>query len=460
MRSAPLLGSNCLRDRQARAKVSWTTSSARSLSNRDFLANPSISPPMVRKASRRSSWVERAGVRCGARPPGAHGPPRGTIGHLPTMPRRIRHRHRRPDECAVGQCSVPDPVIRDPRTRSHPRHLPVWSWWSSAPWSAGRSPAGSWPVGWQPEGSSAADRWATVRVPGAVATPAFTDGAEEVGDGPDAPSDGRVVAGPAPVDGVEPTIDDRGPVVVVDAFVCGDVVAGVVAPDDEQAATRSPPAITSATDRTTCLIRSILPVRCVTGRPGDSTINGDYRNGARIAHPGPSPERANGAGSDTSGAAGGADERRWRAMTASRLGRPAPNPTMTSAITASAEVELVTGGRRQRVDAVRPGHRDHGDDLVAEECQRGESGQQPECERHCATELDEAAEHGEESSGVQVGGLREEEGGAVDPGPVEPPEELSGSVVGEDPDQRDAHGHDGDIRAEDRRIGPEQEPQP
>ena len=150
------------------------------------------------------------------------------------------------------------------------------------------------------------------------------------------PPSGRLVAGPASLGGVEVAADVRGAVVVADDWARGAVVTGVVAPDDAQAANRSPPAATSAIDPTTFLMRSHLPVRDVARNSGDAASTGDYRGGSRIVHPGPSPTRASCARSGTSGVVRGADDRRWRPITASRLGRPAPSPTMTSAMTASA----------------------------------------------------------------------------------------------------------------------------
>ena len=171
---------------------------------------------------------------------------------------------------------------------------------------------------------------------GDVATPGSADGAEVVGGAPVVPPAGRLAAGPAPAGGVEVAADVRGAVVVVDTVARGDVVPGVVAPDDAQAAARSPPAATSAIDPTTFLMRSFLPVRGVARGADDAASITDYRRGARIVHPEPGPTRANCARSGTSGTARGADDRRWRPITASRLGRPAPSPTMTSAMAASA----------------------------------------------------------------------------------------------------------------------------
>lgn len=49
---------------------------------------------------------------------------------------------------------------------------------------------------------------------------------------------------------------------------------------------------------------------------------------------------------------------------------------------------------------------------------------------------------------MQVGGIRHEQRRAVDSPTVECAEELSGSVVDEDPDQRDSHRHHRDIGAQ------------
>jgi len=172
-------------------------------------------------------------------------------------------------------------------------------------------------------GGLVADGWAGAGVgeaAGDVPTPACADGAEETGDATAVPPAGRPVVGLVSVDGVEGASGARDGVVVVDSFARGDVVTGVVAPEDAQAATRSPPAITSATDPTACLMRSFLPVR----------------SGVRNVHAVPGPTWASCARPGASGATGGADDRRRRPMTASRLGRPAPRPTMTSAMAASA----------------------------------------------------------------------------------------------------------------------------
>ena len=183
---------------------------------------------------------------------------------------------------------------------------------------------------------------AAVGAPGDGTTPGCADGAVEDGDGTDGSRAGRVVAGPAPVgvgEGSAPVVRDV--VVGVDAFARGAVVTGVVAPDEAQAAARSPPATTSAIDRTRFLMRSFLTVRGPDRRladatSADATSAGDYRDGARIVHPAAGPTGVRRTPPGRSGPAGGADRPRWRPMTASRLGRPAPSPTITSAITASA----------------------------------------------------------------------------------------------------------------------------
>ena len=175
---------------------------------------------------------------------------------------------------------------------------------------------------------------------GDVPTLARAVGAEEVGDASVVPPAGRPVVGPASVDGVEAASGERGAVmvvvVVVDAFARGDVVTGIVAPEDAQAARTSPPATTGAIDPTACLMRSVLSVRGADRHLDGSMLTIDYRSGARNVHAVPGPTWASCARSGASGAGGGADDRRRCPMTASRLGRPAPSPTTTSAMAASA----------------------------------------------------------------------------------------------------------------------------
>ena len=91
------------------------------------------------------------------------------------------------------------------------------------------------------------------------------------------------------------------------------------------------------------------------------------------------------------------------------LSRPAPKTTTTKSQYAKRHVQVVARGQRLRIDAVHPGDGDHRHHHVAEQGKSREASTESENERDASTELDHTAEHCEETSGMEMSRVREEE---------------------------------------------------